>query len=83
MSQEKSITRDCVFDTNKDGKYYFTVKEGEEVLFQSDLYDDLDECTRDGIGALDILHDINPLQCHQEGFYNGANVARKKGELRG
>lgn len=63
MALEKSITRDCAFDTNKDGKHYFTLKEGGVVIFQSELYSNMEECTRDGIGMLDILHKRKPLRC--------------------
>jgi hypothetical protein len=62
MSLEKSVTRDCAFDVNKEGKYYFTIKEGNSTIFQSKLYDTSEDCTRDGIGMLDILHERNPIR---------------------
>lgn len=70
MSLEKQVTRDCIFDTNKDGKHYFTVREGNKVIFQSELYESLETCTRDGIGILDIFHEHSPLLSNNMSAYN-------------
>lgn len=58
----ESITRDCVFHTNKEGKYYFIVISEGKPIYESDTYEEQSECCQAGMDVLDFLHEKKPLQ---------------------
>lgn len=55
------ITRDLEVCENKDGYWYYTIKQSGKQVCESNLYQTSTECCFAGMKMMDELHDQSPL----------------------
>lgn len=59
---KESIARELSIEESADGLFYYVVKEGTLPLTESGLFYNREECVREGIKYLDILHRESPMR---------------------
>lgn len=55
------VTRDMEVCEHK-GRYYYTISEGQKVVYTSDLYTNSEDAAREGVYMLNQLHEQAPLR---------------------
>lgn len=55
------VTRDLIIHGPEDGKWWFSIIEYNQVIYESGKYSDTETCVRYGMDFLQVYHEDYPL----------------------